>query len=172
MQKAMCAVRRPWQNRRPPSFPGSLWIALHCICDSPRDIFPRPRLPGPGRPENLRRRPLSRGTAAWPCPALRMNAAPLSNIVQLLNCKYPIMALHKCQEYFREKRDFARILSQHKKGEGTGGNFLPRVVGQNDLDHGQGAAQLFGRGLAEDGASVGRAQKFHSAVGRDTAAAP
>lgn len=68
--------------------------------DSPGDLLPRPRSHSPGRPFNLRRRTLSRGTAAWPCPAVRMSAAPLSSIRLDASYHGPLeLSRHICTNY-------------------------------------------------------------------------
>ena len=67
----------------------SLWIALHKSV-TVRGIFSqRPRVPVQADKGALRRSALSRRTAAWPCPPVRMRTAPLSCIFAECLCILP-----------------------------------------------------------------------------------
>ena len=67
----------------------SLWIALHKSV-TVRGIFSqRPRAPVQADKGALRRSALSRRTAAWPCPPVRMRTAPLSCIFAECLCILP-----------------------------------------------------------------------------------
>ena len=56
----------------------------------------------------------------------------------------------------------------HKKSKGTGGHRFSPGIGDDSLNNRQLAAQLFGRGLAEQ-VALGRAEELHGSVGRDAA---